>query len=258
MNRQRSGVFISYSRNDSKWLDQLRVHLKFLEKEYQFVIWDDTQITPGSDWRQEITQAIASAKVALLFVSAHFLSSDFITEEELPPLLSAAKEEGALIYPLIVSHCMFLEIPSLSKFQTVNQVSKPLVEMEEGERDALFVKVTKDIRTALLAEANHLISPKTTKRSGVHRGTSIFKLSVARASVLYVLSKDRINEQGLSITEIKEKSKIRSRKNVNQSIREMESTNLVIRNEIGKRVYWKLSEKGEKLADELGASIIFE
>ena len=42
-----------------------------------------------------------------MLVSTDFLASDFITHDELPPLLEAAEQEGTLILPVIVSPCAF-------------------------------------------------------------------------------------------------------------------------------------------------------
>lgn len=54
--------------------------------------WDDTLIDPGSNWREEIKVAIESAKVAILIVSADFLASDFIVNNEIPLKMHCAAD----------------------------------------------------------------------------------------------------------------------------------------------------------------------
>jgi tetratricopeptide (TPR) repeat protein len=146
---KRTKAFISYSHQDADWLKRLRVHLKPLEREYDIDIWDDTKITPGSRWKKEIEQAIQSAKVAVLLVSADFLASDFIAADELPPLLKAAEEGGATILPLILGHSRFLKIKNLSQFQAVNNPLQPLDSLPKSEQERILVEVSNSIEAAL-------------------------------------------------------------------------------------------------------------
>jgi predicted ATPase len=145
----RTQVFVSYSHRDSQWLERLRVHLRPLEREHTIQIWDDTKIAPGASWREEIERAVEAAKVAVLLVSADFLASDFIAGEELPPLLSAAREEGAVILPVILSPSRFMKTKGLAHLQCVNSPSAPLIDMTRGEQEAVFVKVAECIEAAL-------------------------------------------------------------------------------------------------------------
>lgn len=112
-------------------------------------IWDDRKIQAGSKWIEEIERAIQSAKIVLAIISADFLASDFITNNELPPLLDAAKQDGAIIMPLIVSPSRFRSTKTLAQFQAVNDPSTPLINMTKGEQEAVLVKVTEHIENIL-------------------------------------------------------------------------------------------------------------
>lgn len=108
----RTRAFISYSHQDKKYLERLHVHLKHYEPMGTLDVWDDTKIAAGAKWREEIKAAIRSAKVAILLISADFLASDFVAEKELPPLLAAAQDEGAIIIPVILKPCAFEDLNS--------------------------------------------------------------------------------------------------------------------------------------------------
>lgn len=147
--QDRTSVFISYSHADSQWLQRLKVHLRPLERDLEIDIWDDTKITSGSKWREEIDVALSKAKVAVLLVSADFIASDFIHTNELPPLLSAAESEGARILPVIIAPSRFLRTEGLRDFQSVNAPSNPLMKMEKVDQEQIYVEITEYIETAM-------------------------------------------------------------------------------------------------------------
>ena len=111
-------------------------------------LWDDTRIKPGSKWRDEISEALDRAKAAILLVSADFLASPFIKDNELPPLLSAAETRGTLILTVILSPCRFLQTATLSCFQAVNSPDEPLVQMRRAKREATFVRLSSRVEQA--------------------------------------------------------------------------------------------------------------
>jgi hypothetical protein len=142
-------VFVSYSHADVRWLDRLRVHLKPLERQGVLALWDDTRIKPGARWREAIRDALEHAKVAVLLVTADFLASDFISTNELPPLLKAAEERGTLILPVIIKPCRFEQTEGLSHFQAVNPPSKPIAALRSARREEAFWKLSGVIEEAL-------------------------------------------------------------------------------------------------------------
>lgn len=143
-NQRRTKVFISYSRKDREWLDRLHVHLRPLHRQGIIDLWDDTKISAGMAWQEEIQCAIETAKVAILLVSAHFLDSDFIYNNELPPLLDAAKNDGLTILPVIISPCVLSNTP-IRRYQAINSPDETLMDLEDAKREWVFVKLVNRI-----------------------------------------------------------------------------------------------------------------
>ena len=107
----RDQVFISYSHQDKRWHDDLRVHLKPYLRGGSIVSWSDQQIAPGSEWFREIQSALTNSKIAVLLVSPDFLASDFIHEHELGPLLKEAEQGGLKILWVPVRDSAYKETP---------------------------------------------------------------------------------------------------------------------------------------------------
>lgn len=135
-------VFVSYSHKDTAFLDRLRVHLRPLEKQGLMDLWDDTKIEAGDQWKAAIEEALWRARVAILLVSADFLASEFIVDNELPPLLAKAESDGTRIVPVIIKPCRFRRDKNLSGFQAINDPAVPLLSLSEGEREVVYDKVS--------------------------------------------------------------------------------------------------------------------
>jgi hypothetical protein len=151
LSQNRTRVFISYSHKDAKYLDELLAHLALPVRQGLITSWSDRNISPGSIWKNEIIQAVNSAKVAIFLVSADFFASDFIAEHELAPLLAAAEREEVVILSVIVGACMFKATP-LANFQAINAPSNPLNTMPSGKRDEVWLKVADFIMTGLQSD----------------------------------------------------------------------------------------------------------
>ena len=114
-----------------------------------FEHWDDTRIAPGADWRAEIDQSLNDAAVAILLVSADFLDSDFVVDEELPLLLEAVNDRGLVVIPVLIGPVYLPESSPLARLQTANDGNVPLMNMNEGDQEALFVRVVEAVESAL-------------------------------------------------------------------------------------------------------------
>jgi predicted acylesterase/phospholipase RssA len=79
-------VFLSYAREDRRWVSRLRKQLGELLADVRVSVWDDSYIKPGALWDAAIEDAIKRARVAVLFISRHFLESSYIARKELAPL----------------------------------------------------------------------------------------------------------------------------------------------------------------------------
>ena len=110
-------VFISYSKADKIWLDRLRPQLGVLEKQGRITIWDDGRIDAGGKWFDEIQQAMARSKVAVILIAADYLNTDFVLREEIPVLLDRQEMEGMTLIPVLLHPCPWQAVPWLSEIQ---------------------------------------------------------------------------------------------------------------------------------------------
>ncbi len=168
-----SKVFISYSHEDETWKDRLQTQLAVLEYEGLFSVWEDRQIETGDDWYPEIEKALNEADVAILLISAHFLTSKFIRGEEIPRLLERREQEGIRVIPLILKPCPWHKIDWLSAIQGASKDNIILSGLSEHEQEEIFAQLADKIDDLLKeaevkkkareaeAQATAIVSPKT-------------------------------------------------------------------------------------------------
>ena len=108
-----SVVFVSYSREDVEWRRRFVKMLKPEVRERRLEVWSDERNVVGYEWRPQLEQAIARSRAALLLVSADFLASDFIMEQELPALI----KHKVLLVPVLVRPCLWNRVQTLERLQ---------------------------------------------------------------------------------------------------------------------------------------------
>lgn len=142
-------VFISYSHNDAPFLARLMVHLRPLEKQGLIDPWVDTKLKAGDKWKESIEGALSQARVAILLVTADFLASDFVVDNELPPILANAEAEGTRIIPVILKPCRFTRDRNLGVFQAINDPNAPLAGLSETEQEEIYDRISSAVEGAM-------------------------------------------------------------------------------------------------------------
>src|SRR4051812_28673940 len=149
----RSPIFISYAHKDRQYLDKVLTHLEPSRMQDQVCAWSDKDIEPGSNWAHEMEFSTINAKVFLLLISKHYLSSKYIRESELPRLLSEKQSYGRPIIPILLSPCLYEmavfyyphsvvgpEKFELSTTQFFNDPNRPLSVLSANNQDIAFVR----------------------------------------------------------------------------------------------------------------------
>lgn len=150
-NEERNKIFISYNLRDKPYLERLVTHLKGYLLKDKVDIWDDTRIQPGTNWMEEIKKALSQAKVIVLLVSRHFLSSDYVRAHELPILLEVAHGGDLQLLPVIIDPAtsLFNERDPLNQYQVVNSSSKPMEWMRPYEQEVVWNKLAEQVYSIL-------------------------------------------------------------------------------------------------------------
>ena len=125
----RTKVFISYSHADEEWLERLKRHLKPLVRDGHWIAGMTLTSAPVLTGSRKSAPLSTEHKSRCSLISADFFASDFIDEDELPPLLVAAQAEGFGILPVILSASRLARHQSLARFQAANSPDRPLNKM---------------------------------------------------------------------------------------------------------------------------------
>ncbi len=117
-------IFVCYSHVDKNRKDRLLTHLAPLEADFE--LWTDRKIQAGENWESAIETALATATLAIMLVSADFLSSKFIRNKEIPPLLERRKKEGMDLLPILAKDCAWRAVPWLDAIEMRPLDAKPV------------------------------------------------------------------------------------------------------------------------------------
>ena len=109
---QQVRYFVSYAHADADDVNRfnkvLRPQLATADG-FRFEPWMDTEILPGEDWNLQIQTAANACDFGLLLVSPAFLSSKYIVEKELAPLLAKPMVVPVGLHPIVFNGTMDLK-----------------------------------------------------------------------------------------------------------------------------------------------------
>lgn len=115
LSRARNQVFISYSHRDEVEKERLLSHIRAALPPDLTNLWSDDRLVAGDDWEREMAEAMGEAKVAILFITANFLNSDFILQKQVKTLLERRAKEGLRIIPVIAKACAWKRVAWLGE-----------------------------------------------------------------------------------------------------------------------------------------------
>jgi len=172
-------VFISYSHKDEAWKDNVVKHLGVLAHDGQLALWDDRRISGGDDWLPEIEKAIHSCSVALLLISADFLTSKFILGKEIPPLLQRREKDGVRVMPVILRPCAWDDVSWLRSIQARPKDGKALTSMTENDAEEALALLAKEVNQLIKTAPPIENTPTPSTRPNYHPSNPVFHVPYA-------------------------------------------------------------------------------
>lgn len=135
-------VFISYAHKDEAFKEALDTHLTMLKRSDKIATWNDRAILAGTEWDDEIKEQLEQANIIILLVSASFLASKYIWENELTLAMEWHKKKEVRIVPVFIKPCDWKDAP----FGSVQGLPRDAKPVGDPDNDEAWVGVAKGIR----------------------------------------------------------------------------------------------------------------
>lgn len=178
-------VFYSYSHKDETLRLELEKQLANLRRQGVITQWYDRNISPGTEWNDEIEKHLNSATVILLLISPDFLNSDYCNNVEVARAIERHNEGSAVVIPVILRPTNWKGSP-FSKLQALPTDARPVTTWSNV--DEAFLNVANGIEIAL-----RQLSVRTAPQSAMVSNSRLSPLSfIERESAVgFVGRKDR-------------------------------------------------------------------
>lgn len=136
-------VFICYSPNDKKMLEQLEISLSSFEREGIIKIWHTGKMRGGQRRLVEINKHLNSAHIILLLISRRFMAdSELISQAE----MAMQREEAgkADVIPVLVSPVANWNKTRFDGLSPLPRNGKPVNDKSWGNQDSAFCTIAEE------------------------------------------------------------------------------------------------------------------
>ena len=141
-------IFCCYAREDRSFLNKLKMHLMQLQREGLISIWNDTDISPGTNYEEEIDRHLKTADIILLLVSADFMASEYCYSVEMKRAMERHERGEAYVIPIILRPIYWQQAP-FGKLQALPRDGKSIASSDWTSADEALFDVAEGIRETL-------------------------------------------------------------------------------------------------------------
>lgn len=131
-------IFFSYAHEDEPFKEAVRKQLVGFDHRGIIRKWHDRMIPPGTAWRGQIDYQLQNSDIVLLFISPHFLDSDFCYEHEMPQAMAQHEGGRTRVIPIIVTSCLWEQEP-FAALQVLPTDARPMDTWSNRNKGALNV-----------------------------------------------------------------------------------------------------------------------
>lgn len=146
-------LFISYSHKDREHCVAMINHLSSLKRNTHMDHWQDGEILPGANWNAVINKHLEEADIVVFLLSADFLASSFIYENEIKKAIEKFNRHEQVLIPVMLRLCD-IEDTFFDKIQGLPTGLKPILDWPSPDHG--YFNVVKGIKKVV----NNLVAKK--------------------------------------------------------------------------------------------------
>lgn len=140
-------IFASYAPQDTSLQEELKEHLRPLQREGLIELWPDRNENAGAGGEQAgSSERLQTAQYILLLISIDYLNSDYCSGVEMKQALERHERGEALLTPILLRPCLWNTSP-LGKLQVLPSHGQPVTTW--ANREAAWLDVVQNLRRVI-------------------------------------------------------------------------------------------------------------